>query len=180
MAKEVAIPGSVRPRSPQVVIGESGLAADQEDSNCWSDLRRQPSFFFSVPEKTPRTVWRCQPVALATSPTVAPRVDAASLSPRVASTDALCRMQAPDPAISRLPTTADLSAHRGRQPSSVFSAPGKAIHNARSRLPQVRNNDDLALIDCGQRLAAQGDSVIANDVNAHGGFSWLPRPQCRR
>jgi hypothetical protein len=32
----------------------------------------------------------------------------------------------------------------------------------------VRSNDDLALIDCGQRPAAQGDSVIANDVNAHG------------
>jgi len=26
-----------------------------------------PSFFFRVPEKTPRTVWRCQPVVLATS-----------------------------------------------------------------------------------------------------------------
>jgi hypothetical protein len=32
-----------------------------------------PSFFFSVPENTPRTVWRCQPVAIATSSTVAPR-----------------------------------------------------------------------------------------------------------
>src|SRR6516162_2088606 len=31
-----------------------------------------PSFFFRVPEKTPRTVWRCHPVALATSSTVAP------------------------------------------------------------------------------------------------------------
>src|SRR3984893_10143709 len=31
-----------------------------------------PSFFFRVPEKTPRTVWRCQPVTLATSSTVAP------------------------------------------------------------------------------------------------------------
>jgi hypothetical protein len=31
-----------------------------------------PSFFFRVPEKTPQTVWRCQPVALATSSTVAP------------------------------------------------------------------------------------------------------------
>jgi hypothetical protein len=31
-----------------------------------------PSSFFRVPEKTPRTVWRCQPVALATSSTVAP------------------------------------------------------------------------------------------------------------
>src|SRR6516165_12005875 len=29
-----------------------------------------PSFFFRVPEKTPRTVWRCQPVALATSSTI--------------------------------------------------------------------------------------------------------------
>src|SRR6516162_10059334 len=31
-----------------------------------------PSFFFRVPEKTPRTVWRCQPVVLTTSSTVAP------------------------------------------------------------------------------------------------------------
>src|SRR6202023_2708101 len=31
-----------------------------------------PSFFFRVPEKTPPTVWRCQPVTLATSSTVAP------------------------------------------------------------------------------------------------------------
>ena len=31
-----------------------------------------PSFFFRVPENTPRTVWRCHPVALATSSTVAP------------------------------------------------------------------------------------------------------------
>jgi hypothetical protein len=30
------------------------------------------SYFFRVPEKTPRTVWRCHPVALATSSTVAP------------------------------------------------------------------------------------------------------------
>jgi hypothetical protein len=34
--------------------------------------QRQPSFFFSVPDKMPRTVWRCQPVALAISSTVAP------------------------------------------------------------------------------------------------------------
>jgi hypothetical protein len=34
--------------------------------------RSLSSFFFRVPEKTPRTVCRCQPVALATSSTVAP------------------------------------------------------------------------------------------------------------
>jgi hypothetical protein len=32
----------------------------------------RPSFFFRVPEKTPRTVWRCHPVALAPSSMVAP------------------------------------------------------------------------------------------------------------
>ena len=33
-----------------------------------------PSFFFRVPEKRPRTVCRCQPIALASSSTVAPSV----------------------------------------------------------------------------------------------------------
>src|ERR1700730_14564363 len=37
-----------------------------------AEARGSPSFFFKVPEKTPRTVWRCQPVTLATSSTVAP------------------------------------------------------------------------------------------------------------
>ena len=41
----------------------------------------------------------------------------------------------------------------------------------------LRGDDNLALIHCGWRLAAQRDSVMANDVDAHGGFSWLvPRP----
>jgi Protein of unknown function (DUF2924) len=34
-----------------------------------------PSFFFRVPEKTPRTVWRCHPVAFATSSQIAGLVD---------------------------------------------------------------------------------------------------------
>src|SRR5262249_39457763 len=38
----------------------------------WAEARVSPSFFFRVPEKSPRTVCRCQPVALATSSTVAP------------------------------------------------------------------------------------------------------------
>src|ERR1700720_990884 len=37
-----------------------------------AEARVRPSFFFRVPEKTPRTVCRCQPVTLATSSTVAP------------------------------------------------------------------------------------------------------------
>src|ERR1700720_3835748 len=37
-----------------------------------AEARVSPSFFFNVPEKTPRTVWRCPPVTLATSSTVAP------------------------------------------------------------------------------------------------------------
>src|SRR6516162_10889575 len=37
-----------------------------------AEARVSPSFFFRVPENTPRTVWRCQPVALTTSSTVAP------------------------------------------------------------------------------------------------------------
>src|ERR1700730_19339118 len=38
----------------------------------WVDARLSPSFFFRVPEKRPRTVCRCQPMALAISSTVAP------------------------------------------------------------------------------------------------------------
>jgi hypothetical protein len=38
----------------------------------WAEARVSPSFFFRVPEKRPRTVCRCQPIALATSSTVAP------------------------------------------------------------------------------------------------------------
>jgi hypothetical protein len=37
----------------------------------WAEARVSPSFFFRVPEKRPRTVCRCQPIALATSSTVA-------------------------------------------------------------------------------------------------------------
>ena len=36
-------------------------------------------------------------------------------------------------------------------------------------------DDNLAPTDCGRRLAAQRDAVIADDVGAHGGFSWLAR-----
>src|SRR6267143_3417180 len=37
-------------------------------------------------------------------------------------------------------------------------------------------DDNLALIDCGRWLAAEGDSVIANDVDAHGWVScWRRR-----
>src|SRR6516162_7597532 len=39
----------------------------------------------------------------------------------------------------------------------------------------LRRDDNLALADCGRRLAAQRDAVIADDVGAHGGFSWLVR-----
>src|ERR1700757_1936842 len=39
----------------------------------------------------------------------------------------------------------------------------------------LRRDDNLALTDCGRRLAAQRDAVIADDVAAHGGFSWLVR-----
>src|SRR5438132_11491597 len=37
-----------------------------------AEARVSPSFFFRVPEKSPRTVCRCQPITLATSSTVAP------------------------------------------------------------------------------------------------------------
>src|SRR5205814_7871760 len=40
-------------------------------SSC-AEARVSPSFFFRVPEKRPRTVCRCHPIALATSSTVAP------------------------------------------------------------------------------------------------------------
>jgi hypothetical protein len=41
----------------------------------------------------------------------------------------------------------------------------------------LRSDGDLALSHCGQWLSAQRNSVIANHVDAHGGFSWLiPRP----
>src|SRR5204862_5024097 len=36
----------------------------------------------------------------------------------------------------------------------------------------LRRDDNLALIHCGRRLAAEGNSVIANDVDAH----WWGRP----
>src|SRR5437762_5374207 len=40
-------------------------------SSC-AEATVSPSFFLKVPEKRPRTVCRCQPIALATSSTVAP------------------------------------------------------------------------------------------------------------
>ena len=43
----------------------------------------------------------------------------------------------------------------------------------------VRCDDNLALTDYGRRLAAEGDSVIANDVNAHG-WDLLFAPAQRR
>ena len=39
----------------------------------------------------------------------------------------------------------------------------------------VRGDDDLALIDCRRRLAAEGDSVNANDVDAHGTLKFTVR-----
>src|SRR6267378_5989068 len=36
-------------------------------------------------------------------------------------------------------------------------------------------DDNLALIDCGRWLAAEGDSVIADNVDAHGWVSCLRR-----
>jgi hypothetical protein len=44
----------------------------QSDAKRPSKATVSPSFFFSVPEKRPRTVCRCQPIAVATSSTVAP------------------------------------------------------------------------------------------------------------
>jgi hypothetical protein len=35
----------------------------------------------------------------------------------------------------------------------------------------TRSDGDFAFTHCGRGFAAQGDSVIANDVNAHGWFS---------
>src|SRR5215472_7575626 len=39
----------------------------------------------------------------------------------------------------------------------------------------LRCDDKLAVTDCGWRLAAQRDAVMADDVNAHGWVSWLVR-----
>jgi hypothetical protein len=41
-----------------------------------------PSFFFSAPEISPRTVWRCHPIALAISSIVAPSGRCSSLITR--------------------------------------------------------------------------------------------------
>src|SRR5215467_12883085 len=87
---------------------------------------------------------------------------------------ALRRIAAPGPAGPRLPPTADRSAPRGRRPSSAF--------RHRQSIPQcqqplaaepggvqflVRRDDNLAVIDCVRRLAAQRDPVNADDVDAH-------------
>jgi hypothetical protein len=44
----------------------------------------------------------------------------------------------------------------------------------------VRCDDNLALIHRGRRLAAEGDAVIANDVDAHGWGLLVAPAQCRR
>src|SRR5437868_5302123 len=44
----------------------------------------------------------------------------------------------------------------------------------------VRRDDNLALIRCGRRLAAEGDSVTTNDVDAHGWGLLFASAQCRR
>src|SRR5262249_7711551 len=71
----------------------------------------------------------------------------------------------------------------------LLSTPGSAFHNARSRFAVergglqflLRRDDNLAVTDCGRRLAAQCDAVIADDIGAHG---WVllvdPVGRCRR
>ncbi len=44
----------------------------------------------------------------------------------------------------------------------------------------VRRDDYLALIHYGRRLAAEGDSVIANDVDTHGRGLLFASAQYRR
>src|SRR5947207_911315 len=81
--------------------------------------------------------------------------------------------ESPDPATTRLPTT-DRSAHCGRQPSGAFrprakrsTAPVTACAERSSVQLLVRCNGNLTVIDYRRRLAAQRDSVAADDIHAH-------------
>src|ERR1700719_2929016 len=100
-----------------------------------AEARVSPSFFFKVPEKTPRTVWRCQPVTLATSSTVTP-----SGRRSIAMTSSCFdgRLALDGSSGSGNISIADHSSLTSASRSPTFprfSTPGRAFHSARSRLP---------------------------------------------
>src|SRR5215813_13885735 len=122
-----------------------------------------PSFFLRVPEKTPRTVWRCHPVAFATSSIVAPSgrrsiaMTSSCFEGRFASD---CGSGSGNASIADLFPLFDTgqSIPQSQQPLAVQRGGVQFL---------VRGDGNLALIHCRRRLAAQRDSIIADDVDAH-------------
>src|SRR5215472_1092015 len=148
----------------------------------------RPSFFFRVPEKTPRTVWRCHPVALATSSTVAPsgRRSIAMTSSRFEG-----RFASGSGSGSGNASIADHSSSISAavaDPPALFST-GQSIPQRQQPLAAewggvqfvIRRDDNLAVAYCGRHLATQRNSVIGDDVDAH---RWVllvgPGSGCRR
>src|SRR6202035_5244609 len=99
-----------------------------------AEARVSPSFFFKVPEKTPRTVWRCQPVTLATSSTVAPsgrRSIAITTSCFEGGFGSGCGSGSGKASIADHSSSISAS----RSPTFFrFSTPGRAFHSASKRL----------------------------------------------
>src|SRR6202022_1558003 len=99
-----------------------------------AEARVSPSFFFKAPEKTPRTVWRCQPVTLATSSTVAPS------GRRSIAITTSCFEGGFGSGFGSGSGKASIANHSSsisasRSPTFFrFSTPGKAFHSASNRL----------------------------------------------
>src|SRR5262249_53504751 len=86
-----------------------------------------------------------------------------------------CRPQLIDqrPAVADLPPLLDTgkSVPQGQQPLAVERGGMQFL---------VRSDDNLTLIHCGWRLAAQRNPVIADDIDAHGWGLLIDPGGCRR
>src|SRR6202030_4846899 len=140
-----------------------------------AEARVSPSFFFKVPEKTPRTVWRWQPVTLATSSTVAPS-GRRSIAITTSCLEGGLRVGLRPGVRQGLDGRPQLIDQRIAVANflSLFdigqSVPQRQqpLGAERSRVQLlIRCNGNLAVVDCCRRRAAQRDPVIANDIDAH-------------
>src|SRR6516164_4123786 len=129
----------------------------------------EPELLLQGSEKTPRTVWRCQPVAPTTSSTVAPS------GRRSIAITAFCfdgRFPSEDGSGSGKASIADQSwsISASRSPTfRRFSTPGRAFHNANSRLPLSR-----AACNSSFDATAVSPSLTAAGASRHSVIPSLP------